>query len=109
MSAKAQGRRLRASQAAFEHRLAQAGASGRTLRERFRAVPRPALIASGIGLGLLFARMPARAVLALAGGVLTLALRVLSAPVIGPVAVGAIMARRKQGAGHDAGTVARPD
>jgi hypothetical protein len=108
MTARTQARRLRASQAVFDHRLAKAGASGRTLRERLRTMPRTTLVATGIGLGLLFARLPARAVLALAGGVLTLGLRVLSAPLIGPVAVGAIMARRKKRAGHDAGTVERP-
>lgn len=109
MSAHSQTRRMRASQAAFEHRLARADASGRTLRERLRAVPKPLLVASGVGLGLVFARLPARAVLAVAGGVLTLALRVLSAPLIGPVAVGAIMARRNKGAVHDAGPVDRTD
>jgi hypothetical protein len=108
VNGRTQVRRLRASQAVLDHRLAKAAESGRTLREKLRTMPRTTLVATGLGLGLLVARMPARAVLAVVGGVLTIGLRVLSAPLIGPVAVGAIMARRKQRAGHDAGTDERP-
>jgi hypothetical protein len=107
-SAAARRRHLRASQAVFEHRLVQAGTSGRTLREKLRTLPKPTLLAAGVGLGLVAARLPARAALAIAGGLLTVVLRVLSAPLLGPVAVGAIMARRNKRAGHEHGTTVGP-
>lgn len=92
--------RLHANRHVMTQRLADASRSKQTFAAKLRVVPKAWYVVGGLATGAIVGRLPARALAAAIGAVTAFSLRLLGTP-LGPMAIGAMMARHRRGAGDE--------
>lgn len=101
MSTAAARRHMQANRQVVAQRLQDMARSKTVLESKVRDIPSSWFVAGGFAAGLIVGGLPARVLAATIGALAGFSLRLLNTP-LGPMAVGAMMARR--GRGGDDGT-----
>lgn len=101
-------RRLRANEQVFAHRLDQTRVSRQVVATNLKAVPSRWFVFGGLAAGFVAGRLPAHTIAAAVGALAAFSLRLLNTP-LGPMAIGAVMTRRKRQSRSDLEHDDRPD